>query len=105
MIPTQDPDYTATRLLRLAAKAKKPVRIFLGVNAKGGKDRLLVAVDDASNISKYAPREELMVAPGANPSTLAAALAAIWARLGPLIPNVPRSPRQGPGMQFMRRRA
>lgn len=36
MIPTQDPAYTATRLLRLASKAGKPVRIFLGVNAKGG---------------------------------------------------------------------
>lgn len=105
MIPTQDPAYTATRLLRLAAKAGKPVRIFLGVNPKGGKDRLLVAVDDASNISKYAPREELMVAPGANPDTLAAALTAIWERMRPLVPARPTSPRQGPGMQFQRRRA
>ena len=105
MIDTQDPEYTATRLLRLAAKAKKPVRIFLGVNAKGGKDRLLVAVDDASNISKYAPRIELWVPPDMNHGTLAASLTAAWGDLALVVPNAPRSPRQGPGMQFMRRRA
>ena len=83
MIPTQDPAYTATRLLRLAAKAGKPVRIFLGLHP--GRNRLLVAVDDAKNIVKAGPREELFVAPDMHPDTLAAALVAIWSRIAPLV--------------------
>ena len=86
MIPTQDPAYTATRLLRLAAKAGKPVRIFLGVHPN--RNRLLVAVDDAKNLIKAGPREELIVWPNAHPDTLAAALVAIWSRIAPLVKAV-----------------
>jgi len=86
VIPTQDPAYTATRLLRLAAKAKKPVRIFLGVHPN--RNRLLVAVDDAKNLIKAGPREELFVAPDMHPDTLAAALVAIWSRIAPLVKAV-----------------
>ena len=87
MIPTQDPSYTATRLLRLADKAKKPVRVFLSVNNKGGQRRQLIATDDASMLVKAAAREELTIHPGANPQTLAAAIEAIFARLQPQIPK------------------
>lgn len=86
MIPTQDPSYTATRLLRLADKAGKPIRVFLSVNNKGGKYRQLIATDDASMLVKQAPREELTIHPGANPQILAAAIEAIFARLQPKIP-------------------
>ena len=86
MIPTQDPAYTATRLLRLAAKAGKPVRIFLGLHP--GRTRLLVAVDDAKNLIKAGPREELIVWPNTHPDTLAAALVAIWSRIAPLVKAV-----------------
>ena len=98
MIPTQDPHYTATRLLRLANKAGKPVRIFLGVNPRGGKDRILVAVDDAKSLNKTAPREELWVTPGMHEGTLAASLVAVWSRLGPLLPKT--YPRHVTNMQF-----
>ena len=86
LIPTQDPAYTATRLLRLAAKAGKPVRIFLGLHP--GRNRLLVAVDDAKNLIKAGPRGELIVWPNAHPDTLGAALVAIWSRIAPLVKAV-----------------
>lgn len=102
MIPTQDPAYTATRLIRGAKKDGKRKRYFLGLHP--GRNRLLVAVDDAKNIVKAGPREELFVAPDMHPDTLAAALVAIWSRIAPLVPT--RYPRHtGPGMQFQRRRA
>lgn len=85
MIPTQDPAYTAMRLIRAAKKAGKPIRAFLGVNANA-KDRMLVAREDASGLVQAAPRETLTVAPDANPDTLASVLVAVWDRLRPQIP-------------------
>lgn len=102
MIPTQDPDYTATRLLRLADKAKKPVRVFLSVNNKGGKWRQLIATDDASMLVKGAPREELTIHPGASHPILAAAIEAIFTRLQPQIPShypKPQQQRFNPGVR------
>ena len=87
MIPTQDPAYTATRLLRIPAKTGKPARVFFGVNNKGGKYRQLIATDDASMLVRQAPREELTVHPGANADILAAAIEAIFTRLQPQIPS------------------
>ena len=94
MIPTQDPAYTAMRLIRAAKKAGKPIRAFLGVNAKA-QDRMLVAREDGSGLVQGAPRETLTVAPDANPETLAAALVAVWNRLRPQIPaSFPRTQQQ-----------
>lgn len=86
LIPTQDPAYTATRLIRGAKKDGKRKRYFLGLHP--GRNRLLVAVDDAKNIVKAGPREELFVAPDMHPDTLAAALVAIWSRIAPLVKAV-----------------
>ena len=85
MIPTQDPAYTAMRLIRAAKKAGKPIRAFLGVNAKA-QDRMLVAREDASGLVQAAPREVLTIDPGATQELLAAALTAVWDRLRPQIP-------------------
>lgn len=94
MIPTQDPAYTATRLIRAAKKAGKPIRAYLGVNAKA-QDRMLVAREDGSGLVQGGPRETLTVAPDANPETLAAALVAVWNRLRPQIPaSFPRTQQQ-----------
>ncbi len=85
MIPTQDPAYTAMRLIRAAKKAGKPIRAFLGVNAKA-QDRMLVAREDASGLVQAAPRETMTIAPDMQQDTLAAALVAVWDRLRPQIP-------------------
>lgn len=85
MIPTQDPAYTATRLLRIANKAGKPVRIFLGIHPHQAA-RQLVAVDDASNLTKTGPRAEITVHQDMHPDTLAASLIAQWAVLQPQVP-------------------
>lgn len=91
MIPTQDPAYTAMRLIRAAKKAGKPIRAFLGVNAKA-QDRMLVAREDASRLVQAAPREVLTIAPDMQQDTLAAALVAVWDRLRPQIPaSFPRT--------------
>lgn len=87
MIPTQDPAYTATRWIRKASDTKKPLRVFLGVNAKGGKCRQMIATDDATNLVKQGPRETLTVHPDANPQILAAAIEAIWNRLQSQVPK------------------
>lgn len=101
MIPTQDPAYTATRLIRGAKKDGKRKRYFLGLHP--GRNRLLVAVDDAKNIVKAGPREELIVSPDAHPDTLAAALVAIWDRIRPLVK--PAYPQHKLAGFAMRRRA
>ena len=80
MIPTQDPSYTATRLLRHAQHKPKTAHFGL-VRGRKPQDRLLGASMDKADMVKALPQETLTVHPDMHPGTLAASIAAIWARI------------------------
>ena len=80
MIPTQDPHYTAKRLLR-SAQVKPRTAHFGLVRGRKPQDRLLGASLDTSDLVKQYPQETLAVNSTMRHETLAAAIAAVWARL------------------------
>lgn len=89
MIQTQDPLPTAKRLQRRAAENGKPLRVFLGV----GRNRMLAAVDDKSDLRQRMPIREITVTHGAlQPETLAATLTAVWAAINAEIRDLALNP-------------
>ena len=80
MIPTQDPTYTAQRLLRHARLVPKTAH-FGFLRGRKPKDRLLGASVDPADMVRSGPRETLHVTADMRPQTLAAAITAVWARM------------------------
>lgn len=80
MIPNQDPAYTAKHLLR-SAKDKPRTAHFGLVRGRKPKDALLGGSIDREDLVKAFPQETLAIDASMRPETLAAAIAAVWARL------------------------
>ena len=80
MIPTQDPSYTARRLLRSVKGA--PVTAHFGlIRGRKPSNALLGGSTDREHLVKSAPQETLVIGHATHPDTLAAAITAVWARL------------------------
>ena len=77
---TQDPHYTAKRLLR-SAQVKPRTAHFGLVRGRKPKDALLGGSIDREDLVKSYPQEVLAVRADMLPETLAAAITAVWARL------------------------
>jgi len=77
---TQDPAYTAKRMLRAAAI--KPRTVHLGMlRGRKPSNALLGGSTDREHLVKSAPQETLVIGNATHPDTLAAAITAVWARL------------------------
>lgn len=80
MIPTQDPSYTAKRLLRHATGA--PITAYFGlVRGRKPSNALLGGSTDRQDLVKALPQETLVIGPTTRKETLAAAITAVWERL------------------------
>ena len=80
MIPTQDPSYTARRLLR--SVKDRPVTAHFGlVRGRKPSNAMLGGSTDREHLVKSAPQETLVIGHATHPDTLAAAITAVWARL------------------------
>lgn len=80
MTPTQDPLYTAKRLLRHASKTQQTAWLGYQRNAPA-RHRLLIASYDRADLVSGAASESIAIPAGIQPETLAATLAAVWGRL------------------------
>ena len=80
MIPTQDPSYTAKRLLR--SVKDRPVNAHFGlIRGRKPSNALLGGSTDREHLVKSMPQETLVIGPTTRQETLAAAIVAVWARL------------------------
>lgn len=80
MIPTQCPEYTATRLLR--GVQHKARTAYLGlVRGRKPQDRLLGASFEQSDIVSGLPQQAITVPQAIHHATLAASIAARWEEL------------------------
>ena len=80
MIPTQDPAYTAKRLLR--SVKDRPITAHFGlVRGRKPSNALLGGSTDREHLVKSMPQETLVIGHATHPGTLAAAIAAVWVRL------------------------
>lgn len=76
-----DPMTRAKALIRRAQQLGKPLRIFLGFRAVGGGQYELVAYDDAANLRKSLPRDEIEVSADTDVAVLSVDLGLRWAAL------------------------
>ena len=84
MIPTQDPSYTAKRLLR--SVKDRPVTAHFGlIRGRKPSNALLGGSTDREHLVKSMPQETLVIGHATHPDTLAAAITAVWARLAVVI--------------------
>jgi len=71
----------AIALLKRVAELGKPMRAFLGFRCSGAGEYTLIAVDETRKLIKTLPRDELLVTPDMEVTTLAASIVERWASL------------------------
>ena len=80
MIPTQDPSYTARRLLR--SVKDRPITAHFGlVRGRKPSNALLGGSTYREHLVKSMPQETLTIGHATHPDTLAAAITAVWDRI------------------------